>query len=1097
MGKYGEIQVNESTGVISHSIPLFDYDAGKMNIPIVLSYSGNGVKVNQDPTWVGLNWNINPGGVITRQVNDLPDELPTTERKYYSEEYLDNLEGAYGVSTTEGGFFTYCQPVTNTPWFSTLMSLKLPHVDTELDIFNYNFLGHSGSFYINKDNEVHLIKYDKEIDIIFSYGLDNTSYFTIVTQDGTEYFFGNQTDPNDPSSKATEISRVVVIDNGSGSQANIPMVQNSFYLTEIKFLNGGHVKFNYENYKPTSDFQYNIGIQESASLSYPPQQPCNRTVKTIYNDVDNLVSLESIENSFNDSKVIFNTVPHGFHNRLRKLNSIVLKNENQTQKKIDLDYLTVANENNLEENRYFLTKVIINGGSNSKISEYNLVYDNPTDIPPKNSFAQDLLGYYNGQTSNITLLAKTNLKYLNENCFFGLANRDAYYEYSKIGSLQKIIYPTGGFTEFEYELPYKGTIDVIENHMLRVNYRNGIEMENSSPYNLINNLNVYGGLYYFPIPVDQSLVITSQKIIKTTIDIHLNGTFSHQVVGRITALNENGQAFTENYTVNAGQYNDVYLRKDVELNLPIGSYVFSFSIILSPQDSHASTNPFAPNLQNFVVGTATIGVPVGTKPDYYPGLRIKRVRTKADGDATENITRYYYNNRFNLNEESYQFHPNLYYRTFIVNNNDSNGTFIDLFNLCTSSVKSTFNTDDQFYTYENVTTSYGGDNFENGGKQSEFYRYSNYFPTFYDYRKNCPGNMMGVFTAEFINESAQAINIGTNDSYQNSVLRQEIIFDTNPSNTNDFRTLRATVYEYKGEVSDVGHNIKNFQPFPNSGSYHNINQMYYLYQTKSYNYRLKSKNTIEYFGENFDEEMVTRELYSYTEDKVSLPSQIETSNSKGETKTVKIYYPSEATTIPELSPTEVSLLNTLQNNKHNVSEIVKIESLLNGTILETKLKSYNSFGGDILTSVIKTSKGDNSLEERVEFLSYNGFGSPSIIRKSDGTKIKYEYNERQQVILKIENYAFNVEIDPDGNPIGEQPLAPPSNQGDCSYHEAYPLSMVTRYIYDSTTYNLVKIIDPRCNTITYHYDNFGRLKEVRDFQNNKLSENEYYYKTQN
>lgn len=49
MGKYGEIQVNESTGVISHSIPLFDYDAGKMNIPIVLSYSGNGVKVNQDP----------------------------------------------------------------------------------------------------------------------------------------------------------------------------------------------------------------------------------------------------------------------------------------------------------------------------------------------------------------------------------------------------------------------------------------------------------------------------------------------------------------------------------------------------------------------------------------------------------------------------------------------------------------------------------------------------------------------------------------------------------------------------------------------------------------------------------------------------------------------------------------------------------------------------------------------------------------------------------------------------------------------------------------------------------------------------------------
>ena len=33
--------------------------------------------------------------------------------------------------------------------------------------------------------------------------------------------------------------------------------------------------------------------------------------------------------------------------------------------------------------------------------------------------------------------------------------------------------------------------------------------------------------------------------------------------------------------------------------------------------------------------------------------------------------------------------------------------------------------------------------------------------------------------------------------------------------------------------------------------------------------------------------------------------------------------------------------------------------------------------------------------------------------------------------------------------------------------------------------------------ITYIYDDFNRLKEVRDKNNNILSENEYHYRTQN
>ncbi len=41
------------------------------------------------------------------------------------------------------------------------------------------------------------------------------------------------------------------------------------------------------------------------------------------------------------------------------------------------------------------------------------------------------------------------------------------------------------------------------------------------------------------------------------------------------------------------------------------------------------------------------------------------------------------------------------------------------------------------------------------------------------------------------------------------------------------------------------------------------------------------------------------------------------------------------------------------------------------------------------------------------------------------------------------------------------------------------------------------ITDPKGDKMTYIYDDFNRLKEVRDKNNNILFENEYHYRTQN
>src|SRR5690554_1065147 len=73
-GKYGQVPVGMFTGTPSVSVPLYTYNTRNLSVPISLSYSSNGIKVDQLSTNVGLGWNFNAGGVITRIARDKMDE---------------------------------------------------------------------------------------------------------------------------------------------------------------------------------------------------------------------------------------------------------------------------------------------------------------------------------------------------------------------------------------------------------------------------------------------------------------------------------------------------------------------------------------------------------------------------------------------------------------------------------------------------------------------------------------------------------------------------------------------------------------------------------------------------------------------------------------------------------------------------------------------------------------------------------------------------------------------------------------------------------------------------------------------------------------
>jgi hypothetical protein len=61
------------SGDFSYNIPLFELPGPNGGYPFNLSYQG-GIGMDQEATWVGLGWSLNPGA-ITRQMRGIPDEF--------------------------------------------------------------------------------------------------------------------------------------------------------------------------------------------------------------------------------------------------------------------------------------------------------------------------------------------------------------------------------------------------------------------------------------------------------------------------------------------------------------------------------------------------------------------------------------------------------------------------------------------------------------------------------------------------------------------------------------------------------------------------------------------------------------------------------------------------------------------------------------------------------------------------------------------------------------------------------------------------------------------------------------------------------------
>ena len=274
------------------------------------------------------------------------------------------------------------------------------------------------------------------------------------------------------------------------------------------------------------------------------------------------------------------------------------------------------------------------------------------------------------------------------------------------------------------------------------------------------------------------------------------------------------------------------------------------------------------------------------------------------------------------------------------------------------------------------------------------------------------------------------------------------------------------------------------------------------YKLRSYWTRL-DKTTIT---ETYDDETLTSEVLSHydnpTHKQITSQSVV---NSLGDLITTKFYYPQDYANDAPYS----SLIG-----EHRIAEVVKTEQYqtLNGqpeTKLSTQRTEYSAQTGTgfVVPTGIYTAKENASEEKRVSINRYDDAGHVLEISVENGMRISYIWGyDNTRILAKIENVPYE-----SINPIHIQTIKEASNldndhcleSGDCSEKNLratlnelrvlLPNAFVTSYTYDPMV-GVTSITNPRGQIQYFIYDDFNRLKEVKDADGYILSENEYYYR---
>jgi YD repeat-containing protein len=483
LGKYGDFPVSYNTGLPQISIPIYTVKSGSLSLPISLSYHASGLKVQEYASWVGAGWALNAGGVITRTVIGAADDrgvqaFNSTTNGYYSDSgynsYLFIPNSGQTIGISYDGYFPDDQ------------NFLQGHKDGEPDLYFFNFGGYTGKFYFNDDQTPIMVpEEDFKIQPDLNNGVGGMGFqgFIVTTPDGVKYYFG-MTGNDNTAVAPIEISVPSTTQNGPAASN---MAVSSWYLNKIVSADGmdsinlTYFKEQFSEYtlsmspvysnssgggfNPNTIYSYGLvknfiqGVRLSGisfpngAISFTPSASPRTDLAGYSNqgfyDEPNTNSGNNNLPSYGLGSISI-TSNNGFCKKDSLYTSYFQDNVNQLN-----GNLATFGSYAITSDTYRLRLDSIQETScdaTAKIPPYKFSYY-PELVPRKLSFGLDHWGFYNGVTTNQGLIPTY---FVTQGSGYPVmaytgANRDASWPAMRGGALQRITYPTGGYTNFTFQ----------------------------------------------------------------------------------------------------------------------------------------------------------------------------------------------------------------------------------------------------------------------------------------------------------------------------------------------------------------------------------------------------------------------------------------------------------------------------------------------------------------------------------------------------------------------------------------------------------------------------------------------------------------------
>lgn len=425
--RYGDYPVGTFTGVPDINIPIFTIKSGDLTLPISLNYHASGSRGDDVSGFVGYGWTLMAGGQMSRTIIGKPDDISQVEGTQSTLEITPETATQLESKIQLGGSYGEL-------WWQNYLTA----MDHEYDLYSYSVPGKSGKFvnntpldyrpiiiqpqYMRDENGIEYnfndLEYQDYQDAYYTPGesmsfvstmhltdiTSRTSFISLTYQDGPNYTHTNSTD-------------TYILDDFWFHDYSI-FSANSFQYTS---LNSG-------------------GINNSSSLiKYHP-----RFVKTI---------------SWGEGHINFIEDP--VTNMLSSVEVYDASNKLIKTVTLSIALFPTAKTTTPDPTfRYKLASVTFNDVLNNQIETYKFNYINESlkdAVGDLWTSQNDYWGFYNGRTGHFG----TNLS-----SYAYMTNQGGYDQTTTLGDgkikdadpantmnyvLNKITYPTGGYTVFDYE----------------------------------------------------------------------------------------------------------------------------------------------------------------------------------------------------------------------------------------------------------------------------------------------------------------------------------------------------------------------------------------------------------------------------------------------------------------------------------------------------------------------------------------------------------------------------------------------------------------------------------------------------------------------